>query len=82
MEFVFEPNGEGRCIYSDYISIRELGDVRIQRVSHVEPNSHGEWVADLSPIEGPKLGPFLKRTDALTAEVEWLREHWLTLAKA
>ena len=77
MEFVFELNGEGRCIYSDYIPIRELGDVCIQRASHVEPNSHGEWVANLSPMEGPELGPFSKRTDALAAEVEWLRENWL-----
>ena len=77
MELVIESKGVMRCIYSDDIHLQDIGDVVIQRASHVEPDSHSEWVADLSPMKGPELGPFSKRTDALAAEVEWLRENWL-----
>lgn len=34
-----------------------------------QPNA---WWADLSPVNGPLLGPFLSRSSALEAEVEWL----------
>lgn len=32
----------------------------------------GTWWADLTPVEGPVLGPFTKRSEALAAEAEWL----------
>jgi hypothetical protein len=31
-------------------------------------------------MNGPKFGPFEKRTDALAAEVYWLRVNWLSKA--
>ena len=77
MELIVDSTGVSRCIYSDAIPLRDLGNLNIRRASHVEPNNTGEWIADLSPVGGPKLGPYLKRTDALEAEVQWLREHWL-----
>jgi hypothetical protein len=43
----------------------------------VEPDDHGRWLADLTPVQGPCLGPFQRRSDALQAEAEWLAANWL-----
>ena len=77
MDLVVTSTGEVRCIYSDSISLSPLGKLSITRASHVEPNSVGQWMADLSLVDGPLLGPFELRTEALAAEVDWLRKHWL-----
>ena len=77
MELIVESSGLTRCVYSDAIPLQGFGQVRIERASNVEPNDHGDWIADLSPVSGPLLGPFLKRTDAIKAEVRWLRDNWL-----
>ena len=55
-----------------------LGQPHIQRASHVEPDGRGQWIADLAPVGGPKLGPFSLRSAALEAERRWLEVHWLT----
>ena len=70
--------GPVRCIYAEDVDLHEFGEVFIRRGSHVEPTPNGQWTADLSPVNGPVLGPFAKRTDALDAEREWLLRHWLT----
>ena len=44
---------------------------------HVEPEEQGRWLADLSPVNGPVLGPFDHRSEALQAEHDWLERHWL-----
>jgi hypothetical protein len=44
------------------------------KASHVEPDVQGSWWADLAPTGGPKLGPFLRRSDALDAERQWLED--------
>jgi len=49
---------------------------RRRRGSHVEPDSAGHWTADLSPVGDPILGPFATRSEALAAEIAWLRDHW------
>ena len=49
----------------------------ITRASHVEPDQQGRWLADLTPVAGPVLGPFERRSEALEAEQSWLAEHWL-----
>jgi hypothetical protein len=77
MEFVITPQGAIRCLYDETLPLTELGQLKIQRGSHVEPTPQGEWTADLSPVGGPLLGPFPLRTDALRAEVEWLGTYWL-----
>ena len=77
MELVISCIGHVRCIYTDELSLSDLGELSISRASHVEPDSVGRWRADLSPVGGPLLGPFVKRTEALAAEVEWLRKNWL-----
>ena len=77
MELIVLSNGFTKCIYADAIGLSELGKLTITRASHVEPNSVGNWIADLSPVGGPKLGPFERRTEALAAEIDWLRQNWL-----
>ena len=77
MELVISGVGEVRCIYSDTLSLSDLGKLSISRASHVEPDSVGQWIADLAPVGGPQLGPFARRADAITAEVNWLRKNWL-----
>jgi hypothetical protein len=78
MELVIKPSGEGHCIYAESIDLNAIGSVCIRRASRVEPTDQGKWMADLSLTHnGPLLGPFDKRTDALSAEVQWLRENWL-----
>ena len=77
MELIIKPTGFAKCIYSDAIALKEIGKTQIERASHVEPDESGEWIADLSPVSGPTLGPFMTRTDALSAEVRWLRDNWL-----
>lgn len=70
-------DGTLRCIYDDELSdvLHDLGNVKIQRASYVEPNDNGLWIADLSPVNGPKLGPFKLRSEALQAEMRWLMEN-------
>ena len=77
MQLVIEAGGRVRGIYSEEIDLAALGPARITRPSHVEPNEEGLWMADLSPVGGPVLGPFERRSEALEAEVDWLEEHWL-----
>ena len=77
MELIIESSGKARCVYSDTLPLVTIGKLRIERASNVEPNDKGEWIADLSPVSGPTLGPFSKRTDAIAAEVQWLRDNWL-----
>ena len=77
LDVVIEANGNLRMIYDESLDLPSIGSVTIRRGSHVEPAANGQWTADLSPVNGPTLGPFAKRGEALAAEVEWLRQHWL-----
>ena len=77
MQLVIDPRGRVRCVYDEAISLSGLGPLRITRGSHVEPDVHGQWVADLAPVKGPTLGPFAHRSQALAAERAWLEQHWL-----
>ena len=77
MQLVVQSNGSIRCVYDEQLDLQALGSVNIQRGSHVEPTADGQWTADLSPVAGPVLGPFVLRTAALAAERQWLEEHWL-----
>jgi len=43
----------------------------------VEPTSDGRWTVDLSPVNGPRLGPFPLRSAALATELQWLNTRWL-----
>jgi len=77
LDLIIAPGGGVRCIYGEAIDLHVLGRLSIRRASHVEPTEDGRWLADLSPVAGPTLGPFDLRTDALAAEIAWLEQHWL-----
>jgi len=72
MELVVDAGGDVRCIYDEALDLRELGKLQITRASHVEPDRDGFWWADMGPVDGPVLGPFRSRTEALGAERAWL----------
>lgn len=76
MRLRIEANGTVRAIYGEAIPLDALGQACIERASHVEPNADG-WAADLSPVGGPILSGFGRRSEALAAEVTWLDQHWL-----
>jgi hypothetical protein len=79
-ELVVKIDVEGTMhfIWSDeLVSLLEAGKGTIRRASHVEPTTRGLWGADLSPVDGPILGPFRTRREALDAEVAWLHENYL-----
>jgi hypothetical protein len=71
----FEGNGEIRFIYDDTVAevAKEVGPLTIKRASHVEPSGE-QWVADMSPVGGPMLGPFKTRSEALADERRWLMD--------
>lgn len=77
LTLLISREGHMRFIHDD--SLNELlheGRAKIERASHVEPNGT-QWEADLSPVNGPKLGPFDTRQEALDAEIAWLEEFHL-----
>jgi hypothetical protein len=77
VELIVRSGGAVTCIYDEAIDLASLGSLSIQRASHVEPDSSGLWFAELSPVGGPRLGPFDRRSDALAAERAWLKANWL-----
>ena len=77
MQLFIDPAGRTKCLYGEAIPLGELGQLTIHRASHVEPDDVGRWWADLSPSEGPRLGPFETRSAALVAEEDWLSAHVL-----
>ena len=78
MQLVIDPAGGVRCLYDESLPLAELGQLTISRGSHVEPDEIGRWLADLSPVGGPQLGPFATRSAALEAERDWLELNWLS----
>ena len=77
MDIIIEVTGNARLVYDESIDLSSIGRVEIRRGSHVEPTANGRWTADLAPVNGPVLGPFNTRTEALSAEVAWLQQNWL-----
>jgi hypothetical protein len=77
MELIVSPAGSVRCVYAEAIDLLALGTVQIQRASSVEPDGQGRWWSDLGPVAGPLLGPFQQRSEAINAELSWLKLHWL-----
>jgi hypothetical protein len=75
MDLFIVPGGRVRALYDEAIDLATLGRPRIVRASHVEPDERGRWQADLSPVGGPLLGPFVTRSAALDAEAAWLTQN-------
>ena len=75
MEIIISPRGDALSIYDEAIDLATIGRVTFRRASHVEPDEQGQWFADLAPVSGPRLGPFVLRSQALDAEQVWLTEH-------
>ena len=73
----FNEDGTADTLYTEEINLKSLGDLHMKRASHVEPTEDGMRTADMSPVNGPVLGPFETRTIALQAEVKWLKENIL-----
>ena len=77
VKFIIQPNGDIEFIYKDELRpLMKLGRTEIRRASSVEPMGN-KWLVDLSPIGGPKLGPFSKREEALRKEVKWIEKNYL-----
>ena len=77
MKITVEVDGRIKFIYDDSVAevMQEVGPLEVKRASHVEfDNSNGFWWADMSPVGGPKMGPFIGRNTALAMEREWLEE--------
>jgi hypothetical protein len=77
MQLLIDPCGRVHCVYGEAIDLAALGPLSIRRGSHVEPDPQGLWWADLGPVQGPRLGPFARRSEALEAELDWLQGIWL-----
>lgn len=78
MVIMITPDGTVRHIYSDDFVEMDAAlnpERNVTRASHVEPDAEGNWVADMSPVGGPMLGPFIKRAEALACEVNWLERN-------
>lgn len=68
------PSGHVLAIYDDDLRgvLGTLGPVSIKRASYVEPDEAGLWWADMEPLNGPRIGPYTFRREALAAERDWL----------
>lgn len=82
MQLVIDPCGDIRCVYAENLDLSVFGMLIVRRGSHVEPNRNGDWNADLSPVNGPVLGPFERRSEALAAELAWLQANWLLTGRS
>ena len=76
---VIRPDGRVIALYTEEIDLARLGETSIRRASQVEPDDSGRWWADLSPVGGPALGPFARRSQAIAAERDWLAARMETL---
>ena len=74
IKMCIDRHGQVRLIYSDeaHALARQIGTTITRRASHVEPDATGNWTADMSPVKGPLLGPFVTHQEALDAEQAWL----------
>jgi hypothetical protein len=70
-----KPDGTAIAIYSEEFDLNTLGKVEFRRASRVEPDGDPPmWYADMQLSGGPILGPFQTRSQALEAEVKWLKQ--------
>ncbi len=82
MELCISKSGKIVVVYNEAVDLSALGTTTITRASHVEPDTAGQWWADLGPVSGPRLGPFRLRSQALAAELDWLDARLPQLARS
>lgn len=75
MVLTISPNGTVRGLYTEELPLDTIGRVAIARASHVEPDGIGLWYASI--VDGPTLGPFDFRSEALAAEIDWIERNLL-----
>jgi hypothetical protein len=76
MNIVIRVDGGIEYVYHDTLQfLEEIGPATTRRVSDVEPSSG--WTADMGRVNGPLLGPFKTRTEALEKESQWLQKYYL-----
>jgi hypothetical protein len=86
-EMIVGNDGSLRTIYADVLAQAFADDARIKvrRASHVEPvdlpGAGLGWQADMTPVNGPILGPFKSRQEALDAEHAWLLDRDIPFPK-
>ncbi|QDT55869.1 hypothetical protein Pan44_39170 [Caulifigura coniformis] len=80
MQIVIDARGTIHTLYDEAFDLRRLGPAVITRASHIEPDADGQWWAEI--INGPRLGPFERRSQALATEVEWLMAQGLQATAA
>ncbi len=81
MQLIIDDIGTIRCLYGEEIDLSSLAGMMVVRGYQVEPNETGKWSADMSPVSGPILGPFHRRSQALEAEARWLETNRLVPAR-
>jgi hypothetical protein len=77
LKLTIDAEGTVRTLYTEVIDLDAIGEPDITRASHVEPYHGGGWFADLSPVQGPELGPYPTRSEALAAEARWIEDNRL-----
>lgn len=68
MTLIIDLAGDVTTLSQELLDLVTLSAQCIERASHVEPDDQGRRRAQV--IEGPNLGPFARRSEALSAEVE------------
>ena len=78
IRFLYDYNSEKGKLFSD--ELVSYGTSNIERRSHINPKvtENGvKFFVDLSPSNGPELGPFETRQEAIEAEEDWINSNWL-----
>lgn len=69
--------GHIKHIYNEAIDLSSIGDMQIKRASVVDPENNGMWSVDLSLSGGKKIEGFVKRSDALKYEIDYIEQNIL-----
>lgn len=74
-QLLIKSNGDIQCLYMDDIDLRKLGELKVERASNVEfDTTKRTWSVRLVE-SGEIIGEdFIKRTDALAFEVDYLNK--------
>lgn len=83
--FILSDGTVNFLYYDELKPLLAIGDVDVARASHVDPEKTLDglkWFANLAPVNGPKLGPYETRTEAITGEIDWLTENYLNKQEA